>query len=376
MTVAVHLAAGAADAMLIALLTVWAVIALAFANGANDVSKGIATLAGSRRATYRQALAWGTAWTAAGAFAAVVISIGLVQVFTTALVVADVLAEPSFSLAVAAAAAGWVLFASVTGLPVSTTHAITGAIIGVALASGGMESIRWGLLLSSIAAPLALSPLVSGALGYGLHGAAGRLESACACAETGSGVSTLNADGTLTVHAVPAIVASTTGCDAAPGRLRVLAGPIAHWGAAAAISLARGANDNAKIAALGTLALASVGGGTVAIFALTAVAMMVGAATAGMRVSRTLGDRVVHMHADTGLAGALVTAGLVLVASVYTMPISTTHVSTGAIVGAGVRQGARAVQWGTVASLAMAWLVTLPVCAIVAATAAWLIRAA
>lgn len=53
---------------MIPLLTVAAVLALAFANGANDVSKGIATLAGSRRATYRQALAWGTVWTAAGAF--------------------------------------------------------------------------------------------------------------------------------------------------------------------------------------------------------------------------------------------------------------------------------------------------------------------
>jgi PiT family inorganic phosphate transporter len=362
--------------MLLPLLTIAAVIALAFANGANDVSKGIATLAGSGRATYRQALAWGTVWTAAGAFAAVAISIGLMNVFTSALVVADVLTEPSFSLAVAAAAAGWVLCASVMALPVSTTHAITGAIIGVALAFGGMESIRWGLLLSSIAAPLALSPLVSGALGYGLHGAAGRLERACACAESSSGVSTLNADGTLTAHAVPAIVTSAAGCDAAPGRVRVLAGPITHWGAAAAISFARGVNDNAKIAALGTLALASVGGGTPGTFGLTALAMTAGAATAGMRVSRTLGDRVVHMHADTGLAGALVTAGLVLAASVFTMPVSTTHVATGAIVGAGVRQKTRAVQWGTVASLAMAWLVTLPVCAILAAAAAWLIRAA
>jgi PiT family inorganic phosphate transporter len=58
---------------MISLLTVAAVIALAFANGANDVSNGIATLASSRRATYRQALAWGTLWTAAGAFAAVVL---------------------------------------------------------------------------------------------------------------------------------------------------------------------------------------------------------------------------------------------------------------------------------------------------------------
>ena len=361
--------------MSIPLLTIAAVIALAFANGANDVSKGIATLAGSGRATYRQALAWGTLWTAAGAFAAVIISIGLIKVFTSSLVADDVLAMSSFPLAVAAGASIWVLFASVTGLPVSTTHALTGAIVGVALSTGGVEVIRWGLLLSGIAAPLALSPLVSGVLGYSLHGVASRIECACVCAEHQVTLPVVNSDGTLAVRSVPMIVTSAVGCDPAPGRVRLMAGHITHWGAAAAISFARGVNDNSKIAALGTLAFASMGAGVAGAFALTALAMTVGSFAAGLRVSRTLGDRVVHMHTDTGLAGALVAAGLVMAASFATLPVSTTHVSTGAIVGAGVRQGARAVQWGTVASLVIAWLVTLPVCAMLGAVSAWFVRA-
>jgi PiT family inorganic phosphate transporter len=82
------------------------------------------------------------------------------------------------------------------------------------------------------------------------------------------------------------------------------------------------------------------------------------------------------MHQDTGPAGALVTAGLVLAASVYTLPVSTTHVSTGVIVGSGVRQGSRAVHWATVASLATARLVTLPASAMLGAAAIWLMRAA
>jgi inorganic phosphate transporter, PiT family len=354
-------------------LTIAAVIALAFANGANDVSKGIATLAGSRRATYRQALAWGALWTAAGAFAAIVMSAGLAKVFTSSLLLDGVLHQSSFALAVATGAAAWVLFASATGLPVSTTHAITGAIVGVALFTGGTDSIRWGLLLSSIAAPLAFSPLVSVVLGYGLHPAAARLERACACAETNATISFVNPDGTATARALPAIVTSSSTCEPAPGRLRVMAGPITHWGAAAAISFARGVNDNPKIAALGILGLSSAGAGSAPTFAITALAMTVGAAIAGLRVTRTLGDGVVHMHQDTGLASALVTAGLVLSASLYTMPVSTTHVSTGAIIGAGVRQGGRSVRWSTVASLATAWLVTLPVAALVGAVAAWLL---
>lgn len=359
--------------MLIPLLTIAAVMALAFANGANDVSKGIATLAGSRRATYRQALAWGTLWTAVGAFAAVAVSIGLVKVFTSSLVVDDVLALSSFPLAVAAGASVWVLFASIMGLPVSTTHAITGAIIGVALAGSGADSIQWTLLLSTIAAPLALSPLISGALGYSLHDVAGRLVNACVCADKPIIVSIVNPDGTLVAKSLPSFVTSTNACESASNRLRVMTGHLTHWGAAAAISFARGLNDNPKIAALGTLALVSFGVGTSGAFALTAIAMTVGSAAAGLRVSRTLGDRVVHMQADTGLAGALVTAGLVLAASVYTMPVSTTHISTGAIVGAGMRQAGRAVQWGTVASLATAWLVTLPVCVVLGAATAWLL---
>jgi PiT family inorganic phosphate transporter len=246
----------------------------------------------------------------------------------------------------------------------------------VALSTGGVEAIRWGLLLSGIAVPLALSPLVSGVLGYSLHGVARRIEFACVCTGDQVALPTVNSDGTLAVRSVPTMVTSAVGCDPAPGRVRLMAGHITHWGAAAAISFARGVNDNSKIAALGTLAFASMGAGVAGTFALTALAMTVGSFAAGLRVSRTLGDRVVHMHTDTGLAGALVAAGLVMAASFYTLPVSTTHVSTGAIVGAGMRQGSRAVQWGTVASLVTAWFVTLPVCALLGGAAVWFLRAA
>ncbi|OFW15417.1 MAG: hypothetical protein A3H29_02565 [Acidobacteria bacterium RIFCSPLOWO2_02_FULL_67_21] len=278
--------------MLIPLLTIVAVMALAFANGANDVSKGIATLAGSRRATYRQALAWGTLWTAAGASAAAIVSIGLIEVFTSSLVADDVLAMSSFPLAVTAGASVWVLCASATGLPVSTTHALTGAIVGAALSTGSIDAIRWGLLLSGIAAPLALSPLVSGLLGYSLHGVACRIESACVCAGDQIALPIMNADGTLAVRSVPTLVTSAVGCDPAPGRVRLMAGHVTHWGAAAAISFARGVNDSSKIAMLGTLAFASVGAGVASAFALTALAMTVGSFAAGLRVSRTLGEIV------------------------------------------------------------------------------------
>jgi len=89
----------------LAILTVIGAAVLAFANGANDVSKGVATLAGTGRTSYGQAVAWGTLWTFAGGLASLVISAGLVEAFTSAIVGPEVLALSTFPLAVVAGAA-------------------------------------------------------------------------------------------------------------------------------------------------------------------------------------------------------------------------------------------------------------------------------
>lgn len=361
--------------MTLVILTLVGVAVLAFANGANDVSKGVATLAGSGRASYRSAIAWGTLWTFAGGLAALVISVGLVNTFTSAIVAPGVLAMSTFPLAVAFGAAGWVMFASRTGLPVSTTHALTGAIVGVALVAGGAGSVRWWMLLSAVAAPLALSPLVSAAIGYGMHAVARRISPACVCVQDDISPGAVDIGGAVNGVATPQIVASASGCAPADGRWRVMPAAVMHWGAAAALSFARGVNDNAKLAAIAALGLTGVGVPLWVTFAATAAAMTIGSYTAGLRVTRTLAERVVHMDKDTGLAAALVPAGLVLAASFYTLPVSTTHVSTGAIVGAGLRQGGGAVEWGRVTALAAAWVVTLPISAALAGGAAWLLAA-
>jgi PiT family inorganic phosphate transporter len=361
--------------MTLAVLTILGAAALAFANGANDVSKGVGTLAGTGRASFRTAIAWGTLWTFAGGLAALVISVGLVKTFTSAIVGPDVLAMSTFPLAVAAGAAAWVLFASRTGLPVSTTHALTGAIVGVALVSGGASSVRWWMLLSAVAAPLALSPLVSAAIGYGVQAVARRVSPACVCVQDAILTGGVGVDGTMTGALVPQIVVSASGCAPAASGWRMLPADATHWGAAAALSFARGVNDNAKLAAIAALGFTGSGAPLWMTFVLTAAAMTMGSYAGGLRVTRTLAERVVHMDRDTGLAAALVPAGLVLAASFYALPVSTTHVSTGAIVGAGLRQGEGAVEWGRVMSLVIAWVATIPIAAAFAGAAAWLLAA-
>ncbi len=356
------------------------VLSLAYANGANDVSKGVATLVGSGVTTYRRGLAWGTLWTVAGALLALVVSVGLVRMFTTGLLVAPPDAE-LFPLAVAAGAFGWVILASRTGLPVSTTHAMIGAIVGTALAAVGVTGVRWSLLVTSVALPLALSPLVAGLLAYLLHlTSAGRLSRAsryCVCVRSRpAGLIPASASVTMLAGApsgvavvdVPAVIVDeTTNCDEATVSTRVRVTDAAHWGTGAALSFARGLNDTPKIAALGIGAAAAVGVASLWVFVAAAAAMGLGSYLFGRRVTSTLAERVTEIDPLEGLSASTVAASLVLLASFVALPVSTTHVSTGAIIGAGLRSGGQAIRWRTVAHLTVAWIVTLPVAGLLAA---------
>ena len=135
------------EPMILTLLTILCVAGVAWANGANDVSKGVATLVGSRLASYRRGLSWGTAWTVAGALAALAFTSALVATFSTGLVAGSFSQSSLFPLSVAAGAFAWVLIASRTGLPVSTTHSLAGAIVGTAIAAAGVRGVEWTLVI-------------------------------------------------------------------------------------------------------------------------------------------------------------------------------------------------------------------------------------
>lgn len=117
--------------MLLLLIIFVLTMALAAANGANDVSKGIATLAGSGVTRYRTAILWGAATTLAGALVSGLFAERMMKLFTSGIVSAK--PNPAFTLAVICGTVGWVTIATVTRLPVSTTHAIIGSLLGAAL---------------------------------------------------------------------------------------------------------------------------------------------------------------------------------------------------------------------------------------------------
>ncbi len=357
-----------------------AALALAFANGANDNFKGVATLHGSRRLSYRRALALATLTTLAGSLSAILFATGLARRFSGKGLVPDgIVADPGFLLAVAVGAGATVFLATRLGLPISTTHALTGALLGSGLVMAGVAKVSYGALASSFALPLLLSPIASLALAATLHTTLSwvveRLESsgpACLCSVSAAAPPIVTPAGHLfRAGTAPLLhVAAVEACERHGARRlltldprRVLDG--VHLASAGAVGFARGLNDTPKIAGLLLASQAlSPGSSTLAL----AAAMAVGGLLAARRVARTLSFDITGMEEREGLSANLVTAGLVVLASPLGLPVSTTHVSCGALFGIGLSNGEA--RWKTIATIAGAWAVTLPAGAIFAALTA------
>lgn len=358
-------------------------LALAFANGANDVSKAIATLVGSGVTGYRTAILWGTAWTVLGAVLSGVIATAMVKTFSQGLLAPGVSASPNLVVAVLVGAMFWVLVASWTGLPVSTTHALTGAIVGAGLIAFGREGLLWEGIGKKIVLPLILSPLLALALSLVLHPLTRRLaarwEGTCLCVmPTARALVMINGRGaTRTLFQTTTlgrpVMAVPAQCDRAGLNGLTVGLDSIHWCSSGLASLARGTNDAPKIAAMLLLGSAiaswpSVAAQSAAIIGV-AVAMGLGSYLGGLRVTKVLAEKVTQMNHSEGLSANLTTSSLVFVSALMGLPVSTTHVSSSAIIGIGLLKGVSAVRWTTVRDMVLAWVVTLPAAASLSALA-------
>jgi inorganic phosphate transporter, PiT family len=143
-----------------------AVCFLAYSNGANDNFKGVASLFGSRTCSYRIALTWGTIATFAGGLAAVFVADALVKKFSgKGLVPNELTTSPHFLLAVGYGAGATVLLATFLGFPISTTHALTGALVGAGLVATHGRGVQFSALGKSFVLPLLVSPALAVATG-------------------------------------------------------------------------------------------------------------------------------------------------------------------------------------------------------------------
>ena len=350
---------------------------------ANDNFKGVATLLGSRTASYRTALTFGTLTTALGSVVALILARGLLAAFSgKGLVPPDVLQDPSFPFSVALAAGSTVLLATRLGFPISTTHALIGALVGAGsvAASAGVDTDRLGRLLL----PLLTSPFLA-VLGASvlyralrsLRNALGVSRETCVCV----GEEIVEVVPGASNPAVLAAVQATTlslGTEAvcrvrySGNVLGLSARPAldaAHFLSAGAVSFARGLNDTPKIAAL--LLVGGTVSPTLAILGV-GLAMVAGGFISARRVAETMSHRVTEMNAGQGFSANVVTSVLVIGASSLGLPVSTTHVSCGSLFGIGATTGQA--HWPVIRGILMAWLITLPLAGGLGALLMWLLR--
>jgi len=361
------------------LLLVLAIVFLALSNGANDNFKGVASLFGSRTIGYKAALAWATVTTAAGSLAAIALAEALLKRFSGKGLVPDALAssEP-YLVAIVVGAALTVLIASVLGLPISTTHAITGAMVGSGWMAVG-SAVQLGALGKAVVLPLLLAPVLAVALGAGvyaalkaLRGAMGvtRAEDSCVCVVEAPALS-ISTGGAMALRATPPAmrlkVAHNADCE---GRYAVrvlgISGrrlvDIGHFISAGVVSFARGLNDTPKIAAV---LLASPILGPQASLVVVATAMAIGGLVGARRVAETMSHKVTAMSTGQGLSASLATGSLVLAASLAGLPVSTTHVSVGSLAGIGLMNGKA--DLSVIRTIVLSWVATLPIAAVLSA---------
>lgn len=348
---------------------------LAYSNGANDNFKGVATLFGSKTTTYKRAIWWATITTLAGSISSIFLAQGLVKSFSGKGLVPDsIIASPSFLLAVALAAGLTVMLATLIGFPISTTHGLTGGLVGAGLAAVGTQ-VNFGKLGSSFFLPLLVSPLIAVVLaaiayvmGRGIRVKSGVTKDWCICVGEMTQLVPVTQPAAFFssgYEPLPIIsVGSVKDCGQQyNGRLvGVSAQKIldtAHFISAGSVSFARGLNDTPKIVAL-LLVIQALGikWGMVAV----ALGMAIGGLLNAKKVAVTMSEKITRLNAGQGFTANLVTAVLVIFASRLGLPVSTTHVSVGSLSGVGLIS--RQANSKVISQILLSWVLTLPIAAI------------
>jgi PiT family inorganic phosphate transporter len=324
-------------------------LALAFAatNGLHDASNAIATLIATRAARPLQGLLLATVFNMLGPLlvgAAVADTIGgIVEVDSEAAI--EVIASGL------AAAVTWNLITWRWGLPSSSGHALVGGLVGAALVEGGTGAVLWG-----------------GLEGWHPVGVFGTLIALAISPVLGLLIAL------LAVRALRRLARRATGRWVASIRG-------GQWAMSAALAFSHGANDAQK--SVGVIAALLVADGQIGDLGASptwatlacAAALTAGTALGGWRIIRTVGRRIYRIKSIDGLASQSASAGVILGASFIGAPTSTTQVVASSVVGVGGgRRRWRHVHWPIVRQMGLAWLVTMPMTAVIAAGALGLWR--
>lgn len=355
---------------------------LAYANGANDNFKGVATLFGSGTTSYKKALWWATFTTLLGSLAALFISAKLITTFSGKSLVPDAVANnPDFLISVGFGAALTVFVAAKIGIPISTTHSLVGALAGAGLVSIGTQ-INFHILGNKFFIPLLVSPAIAVFLSFIIYPCfklarikLGIEHQMCLCIGKKIEAVFIQPDGTavLTSTGLALTIDQLKNCQQYyQGRIlgfnsqKIL--DKLHYISAGAVSFARGLNDTPKIVAL--LLVINVFSLKWGIF-IVGLAIAIGGLLNAKRVAFTMSKDITKMNHGQGFSANLVTAFMVIFASGWGIPVSTTHVSCGSLFGVGFIN--KKANVSVIKQIILAWILTLPLAAIISGICFFLI---
>ena len=383
---------------------------MAYGVGANDVANAMGTSVGSKALPIKQAIFIAAIFEFAGAYlAGGSVTSTIRGGITDASFFVDTPELMAYGMIAALlAAATWLIVASYFGWPVSTTHSIVGAIIGFAAVGVGVDAVHWDKV-GGIVGSWVVTPMLAGVLAYMFFMSAQRLifdtDNPLANAKKyvpfymgfaafvmtlvtvqkglkhiGLHIST--AEGyyislalAAVVGVIGKVVISKLKFDPAADKKMQFNNVERIFGVlmittACCMAFAHGSNDVAN--AIGPLAaVVSVvsSGGEVAgkaqlawwILPLGAIGIVIGLATLGARVIKTVGTAITHLTPSRGFAAELSAASTVVIASGTGLPISTTQTLVGAVLGVGLARGIAALNLGVVRNIFISWVITLPV---------------
>jgi inorganic phosphate transporter, PiT family len=263
-------------------------------------------------------------------------------------------------------AISWNLITWALAIPSSSSHALVGGLIGGALAAAGGNAVQWSNFGFKVLVPLVSSPLLGFAIGLTLMVV---LLNSIAWANPRHALSSLLARFRPEPAGEPTNASRATNPRRINERFRRMQILSATY-----MALSHGSNDAQKTMGIMTLALFSahqIHDKTVPVpvILLAATAMSLGTAAGGWRIMKTMGQKVVKLDPVHGFAAETTAASIILAASHFGMPVSTTHVISSAIMGVGTSDRASAVRWGMARSIATAWVLTIPCSAAIAVLA-------
>ena len=324
------------------LLVVVVVVALGFdfTNGFHDTANAIATSVGTRAVTPRIAVLIAAVANLAGAFVTTAVAKNVAK----GLIDAN-LATQQTVLAALLGAIGWNLLTWWLGLPSSSSHALIGGLVGAALVQSGEKGVLWHGLAHKVVIPALAAPAIAFAGAF-----------------------------VLLVLIYWSFVWLHPGIASRGFRLGQL-------GTGTWVAFTHGANDAQKTMGVIALALVLHRHGEVADLTIptwvkvsAGVAIGLGTYAGGWRIIRTLGQRVFRMEPESGFAAQAAAGTTIYLATKYGYPLSTTHVVSGAVIGAGATKRLSAVRWGVAGNIVVAWVLTLPAAAAAAAALYWPIQ--